>query len=44
MMMDYLAKELKVPLITENKSGACGLLGPSMVLKVSPDGYYYYGN
>lgn len=40
MMMDYLAKELKVPLIIENKSGASGMLGPAMVLKASPDGYY----
>ncbi len=36
---DYLAQELKVPVIIENKPGASGMLGSAAVLKAKPDGY-----
>lgn len=36
---DYLAKELKVPALVENREGAGGMLGANMVLKAKPDGY-----
>jgi tripartite-type tricarboxylate transporter receptor subunit TctC len=36
---DYVSKELKVPMIVENRPGANGMLGGSMVLKAKPDGY-----
>jgi tripartite-type tricarboxylate transporter receptor subunit TctC len=39
VLADYLAKELNVPVIVENRAGASGLLGASMALKAKPDGY-----
>ena len=36
---DYLTRELKVPMVVENKSGAAGMIGASDVLKAKPDGY-----
>jgi tripartite-type tricarboxylate transporter receptor subunit TctC len=38
-MTDYLSQELKVPVLVENKGGAEGMIGASMVLKAPPDGY-----
>ena len=35
----YLGKELGVPIIIENKSGADGMIGAATVLKAKPDGY-----
>ena len=39
IVADRLAKELKVAVIIENRAGASGMLGASMVLKAKPDGY-----
>lgn len=39
VMTDDLTKELKVPMIIENKGGASGMLGSASILKASPDGY-----
>jgi len=39
MVADYLAKELKVPVLVENREGASGMLGAAMVFKAKPDGY-----
>jgi tripartite-type tricarboxylate transporter receptor subunit TctC len=38
-MTDYLSKELKVPIIIENKPGADSMIGTVAVLKANPDGY-----
>ncbi len=39
VMADYLARELKVPIIIDNKAGASGLIGSATALKSEPDGY-----
>jgi len=39
VIADYIAQELKVPVILENKGGASGLIGANEVLKAKPDGY-----
>lgn len=36
---NYVAKELKVPIIIENRAGADGMVGGAMVLRAKPDGY-----
>ena len=38
-MADFLNRELKVPIIIENKAGAGGMIGTNEVLRAKPDGY-----
>jgi len=39
IVADYLGKDLKVPVIIENREGGSGLIGATAVLKAKPDGY-----
>lgn len=43
IMADRLTRELKVPMILENRVGANGMLGATMVLKANADGYTLLG-
>lgn len=43
MTADYLNRELKVPIIVENKEGASGMIGANEVLKAKDDGYTLMG-
>ncbi len=36
---DRLSKELKVPVVVENKAGGAGLVGASAFMNMNPDGY-----
>jgi tripartite-type tricarboxylate transporter receptor subunit TctC len=38
-MGDFLAKKWKQPVVIENKAGASGSIGATMVAKAAPDGY-----
>ena len=40
---DHLAKELRVPVLIENRAGSSGMHGVAMVLKAKPDGYTILG-
>jgi tripartite-type tricarboxylate transporter receptor subunit TctC len=39
IMIDYLSKEFKVPIMVENKGGGAAMIGSMTVLKAKPDGY-----
>ena len=39
IMTDYLSRELKVPMVAENKGGAGGMVGASVVYQTKADGY-----
>jgi len=39
VMTEYLTRELKVPMVIENRGGAGGILGANEVLRAKPDGY-----
>lgn len=43
VVADYIARELKVAVVIENKAGAGGLIGAAIVSKRKPDGYTILG-
>lgn len=41
LVADYLARDLKVPVVVENRAGASGLIGTKYVRQEAPDGYTF---
>ncbi|WP_158215188.1 Bug family tripartite tricarboxylate transporter substrate binding protein [Candidimonas nitroreducens] len=39
VVADHLSKQLKVPVIVENRTGASGMIGSEYVARAAPDGY-----